>query len=280
MHFRKHWFLLGMIIFAGSAGHNALADRVLSYLPYENKYLVLENGSHVYMYENHGTALNRILQNMHIETAVLGYIGLINPNIQSLQIVVGDLSHPNSVHPENTHRDYKTFDVDYLTLGPDNRTQYGCHDGHCSNIAGKWKLYYEKNGRLYVKDENTRRWHDPNYDSDPTVYYGFDWERTWLFYKKIHDVFPGCRILVYAKLRDNIRKHLNINYGLSYAAISNLFGSWFVGDTSTSYNHHTHAHITLGNVIDYNALGNLAYYGPGCYSSNDNHPCYNDIRYD
>lgn len=129
-------------------------------------------------------------------------------------------------HPVGSHSTLYSLDVNYYTIGHSNTTQYrpGTETDDINMITKIW----EKMGRVLI----------------PGV---FDWERNFVFFYRLKQIFPRCTVSINSVLKEVIMDKLKIKCNLRMLPKADRFISSTVGMT---FNHHVHAHINLGNEID------------------------------
>lgn len=140
-----------------------------------------------------------------------------------------------SSHPDNSHSDKKSFDHNYYTWGLSNSTQYraGVNGDVEYDIVELWN-------RRVCGCIGCR-------DCGPNCLYEdvFDWERNYWLWVLIDKLFPNSSIMVHKDLATVIREHLTVDYG--YETAVNFFKMVTMTE-GTTYNHHTHAHISLSDI--------------------------------
>ena len=135
-----------------------------------------------------------------------------------------------SGHPLGTHSNCLTLDMNYFTHGPNNTTQYrpGTKDDPIHNVTRVW---------------------DGNHNLKKDV---FDWERNYILFKRILEVMgnsAGKQIIINSVMKYYIYTEVMIKYGYGLAQD---FNTNVGGDSSWNLNHQTHAHINLGNNLNWN----------------------------
>ena len=115
------------------------------------------------------------------------------------------------------------FDVDfcYYTHGPDNETQ-------CS-WPNHFKIFTEVGGRDIF---------DPG---------KFDIKRNWKFWKLLKMIFPKCIIRVDERIKKGVQGAI---------AEQSFLHSFITGDPPGVYKHDTHAHVSLGEKINWEYFKN------------------------
>jgi hypothetical protein len=122
-------------------------------------------------------------------------------------------------HPGSSHAGLRTMDVDYYTLGESNVTQY---KPECA--------------------EKTRIW------SDFYKLINFDWERNYIFWKRIKEAFPNAKVNTDKRILSYMKEKVRKKYGAD--SVHKLI-RFVYGDGENQYNHHIHAHIYLGYFINW-----------------------------
>ena len=143
------------------------------------------------------------------------------PDRKARRIEIGDCCPSNLTlncqgHPDNSHAGGKSMDLNYYTFANTNTTQYQAEGFE------KVKIWSD-NGDLL---ENV-----------------FDWERNWELWKRIKQVFPEMKVRVDKRIADYI--HAKTGQDVYQIVTPDNPGQW---------NHHLHAHVSLGNTINYNAV--------------------------
>jgi len=131
-------------------------------------------------------------------------------------------------HPGGSHGTLCSFDSNYYTLDHSNTTQYrpGTKTDDINVVTQMWKT--GEGGKVLL----------------PNI---FDWERNFVFFYRLRQIFSRCTIGINYVLRETIIDGLKTKYNLNMMSEVCEFIHVNVGMT---YNHHTHAHINLSNKIN------------------------------
>ena len=178
-----------------------------------------------YIYRNH----------LHLVKLVAMSVYYDFPKAIDKRLSIGDACPPTGNckgHPGSSHGTLCSLDTNYYTLLESNTTQY--RPGRTgidpiSNLIKMWKP--GKAGEELIEDV-------------------FDWERNFIFFYRLRQIFPRCVISINNVLRDVIMENLKRKHDYSFQMRKDLY-KFIQVNVGTTYRHHTHAHIALGKNINW-----------------------------
>ena len=147
----------------------------------------------------------------------------------SRKLCISELNDPDCYGHYGAHQNGTDIDLNYYTLGSDNKTQ-------CL-----FPTYPEK---IFVSGDL----------DDPVSPDKFDLVRNWALWKKMIEVFPQVVFRVDVRIRDFVCMELSAADGL-------LFAEHSMGDNPGEYHHNTHCHCSLDSEINWLGLQGVSLIG-------------------
>lgn len=173
-----------------------------------------------YMYSEFFDIVNLVAQSIYYDF----------PDAKDRRLSIGDCCPFTGNCPGHpAHANLQTLDQNYYTTGKNNTTQYrpGQPGDDCYEI--------------------TKIWQD-GFPGEALIEHIFDWQRNFLFYWRLHQIFPDLTILTNENIQDCIVWEARNRYGRDTA---NKIIPFLQGEEGTSRNHHIHTHIYLGTKINW-----------------------------